>query len=115
MYKVVILMILLFPTLILLNFGMYRYVVNKAIKKHIKPKLQSAGLTFTDYKWLGFFNHGDFKNDRFILLPSVKGGYPVIATYIDVFYYEASVKRKVTVRIDTFFIYILRVLYSSEF
>jgi hypothetical protein len=77
--------------------------------------LQSAGLTFTDYKWLGFFNHGNFKNDRFILLPSVKGGYPVIATYIDVFYHEVSNQKKVTVRIDTFFIVIVRVLYSTEF
>jgi hypothetical protein len=115
MYKVIILMILLFPTFILLNFFIVKYLINKAIRKYITPKLQRAGLTFSDYKWLGFFDHGNFKNDKFILLPSVKGGYPVIATYIDVFYDEGSNQKKVTVKIDTFFVFIVRVLYSNEF
>lgn len=115
MYKVIIIMILFFPTLILLNFCIYKYVINKAIRKYIKPKLQSFGFTFLDYKWLGFFNHGNFNNDKLVLLPSLKSGYPVIATYVDVFYNEVSNSKRVTVRIDTFFIVILRVSYSSEF
>ena len=115
MYKVVLLMIFLFPTIILLNFCIYKYVVNKAIRKFIKPKLQSLGLTFSDYKWLGLFNHGNFKNDRFVLIPSLKSGYPVIATYIDVFYDEGSNQKKVTVKIDAFFVFIVRVWYSTEF
>lgn len=115
MYKVVILMILLFPTVIMLNFYSIKYVVNKAIRKFIKPKLQSVGFKFSDYKWLGFFNRGNFKNDKFILFPSVRGGYPVISTYIDVFYNEGSNQKKVTVKIDSFFVFIVRVLYSTEF
>jgi len=114
MYKIIILIIILFSTIILLNFLLFKFIVNKAIKKYIKPKLDSAGLIFTSYNWLGFFNRGDFKNDKFVLLPSLKGGYPVIATYIDVFYSKGAIQKKLTVRIDTFFIIIIRVIYSSE-
>lgn len=73
------------------------------------------GLIFTNYNWLGFFNHGDFKNDKSILNPSLKGGYPVIATYIDVFYNKGAIQKKLTVRIDTVFTIIIRVIYSSKF
>lgn len=113
-FKFIIIAIVFFGLGILLNAFSIRYVINKAIRKFIKPNLQAKGVTFVDYKWLGFFNHGDFKNDKFILIPSMKAGKPVISTYIDIYYLETSVKKKRTVRIDTFFVFIRRVLYSSE-
>lgn len=115
MFKIIILIISLFTIVILLNFLIFKYIKYKAVKRYIQPQLERAGLTFKSYNWLGFFNRGDFKNDKFILLPTLAGGYPVIATYIDVFYIGESVPKKVTVRIDAFFIIIIRVIYSSEF
>jgi len=115
MYKIIILIIILFSTIILVNVYAFKYIVNKAIRKFIKPKLQSAALTLTNYKWLGLFNHGDFKDDKFILFPGLKGGYPVISTYINIYYDEALIEKKATVRIDTFFVFIVSVLYSTEF
>jgi hypothetical protein len=99
---------------VLLNAGLIKFIINKAIRKFIKPKCRAGGIVFVKYKWLGFFDHGDFKDDKFILLPSLKSGYPVISTYIDVYYTEESIEKKLTVRIDAFFVFIIRVLYSSE-
>lgn len=113
-FKFIIIAIAFFGLGILLNAFLIRYVINKAIRKFINPNLQAKGVTFVDYKWLGFFNHGDFKNDKFILIPSLTFGNPVISTYVDIYYLETTMKKKLTVRIDTSFVFIRRVLYSSE-
>jgi hypothetical protein len=115
MFKVIMLIIVMFTVIILLNLYTKKYIITKAIRKFIKPKLQASALTFTNYKWLGFFNHGDIKDDKVILIPGLKNGGPVISTYIDIYYNEKSTEKKVTVKIDSFFIFIVRVLYSTEF
>jgi hypothetical protein len=68
--------------------------------------INSPGHTNRKINW-------DFQNDKFILLPGLKGGYPVLSTYLDVYYIEASINKKVTVRVDTFFVAIIRVVYSN--
>ena len=74
-----------------------------------------SALAFKKYKRLGFFDHGDFTDDKLILIPSIKFGNPVISTYIDIYYDGVSTEKKATVRIDSAFISIVRVVYSTDF
>ena len=113
MFKIIILTVALFTTLIWLNIYLIRFIIKKAIQNFIKPKLEGEGRTYTDYKWLGFFNRGDFEDDNIVLVPSLKAGNPIISTYIDVYYLEAAVEKRFTVRIDSSFVSILKVVYSK--
>ena len=60
---------------ILINLWLIRYIINRAIRKYVKPKLQESGHSFINYKWLGFFSHGEFTDDKFVLVPGLKGGH----------------------------------------
>ncbi|WP_166094889.1 hypothetical protein [Mucilaginibacter inviolabilis] len=116
MYTVVLLAFFLafFTIIILLNIYALKHVISKAIEKFIKPKLQDKGYGYIDYKWLGFFNHGDFKNDKLILVPGSKFGSSIISTYIDIYYSEQAINKKITVRIDSTLVFIKKVLYSKQ-
>jgi hypothetical protein len=115
MLKVIFLIILFYLTLILLMIYVHKFVIKKAINRFIRPDLQAKGLAFVEYKWLGFFNRGDFKNDAFVLIPSLTFGYPVTSIYIDVFYSNGPKKERMTVRIDSSLLFIRKVLYSHGF
>ena len=109
------LLVLIFPAIIFLNMLTYRMVVKKALRKYIEPKLTEQGLLFVEYKWPGLLSKGDFKNENFSFTIMNRNGRASFSSYADIFYKRLNDTKKVTVRIDTTFLIINKVSYSSEF
>jgi hypothetical protein len=107
--------ILIFPFIIGLNMLIYRLLIKKALKKYIGPKLDEKGLIFIDYKWPGLLSNGDFKIDDVGLTIMNKNGNVSNSSYAYIFYKDGNETKKITVRIDTTFWVINKVVYSSEF
>lgn len=110
----IIIVIAAFVTVLLINYVLYKYIVYKALKRHIKPQLLMKDLSFESMKWLGLLNKGGFQHEGLTLVPVLKFGNPVIASYFDVFYFDGLSKKKVTVKIESFFTAIVKVSYSHE-
>jgi hypothetical protein len=103
---------LIFLAFILLNILIFRLIINRALRKYIEPDLKEKGMFFERYKWLGFFNTGDFAE-----LTITFGGSNAsarLSIYIDVYYQSTKEQKRTTVRIDTFYLFIRRVKYSSD-
>jgi len=111
----IFLSILAISIVIGLNILTYRSVVNKALKKFIEPKLNERGLTFVKYKWPGLLSNGDFKPDDIKLTFMNKNGSPYNSQYAYIYYKDGNETQKITVRIDTAFLSINKIVYSSEF
>jgi hypothetical protein len=109
------LVILIFPVIIGLNILTYRFIVNKALKKHIKPMLEESGLIFIEYKWPGLLSNGEFKPDNTSFKLMNKNGNMFNSMYAYIFYKKANETKKFTVRIDTTAWYVNKVAYSSDF
>ncbi len=105
-----IIALILFPTVIALNVLIVRSIINRALNRFIKPTLASNGLTFIDHNWAGLFSTGDFKS-QFSFWDLVIRSEPAIFVYVA--YYDNNVKKRITVRIDTVFLFIQRVIYSN--
>jgi len=110
----IILVIIAVIVVILLNIFIERYVINRALKKFIIPKLKEKNYHFERYKWVGPFSYGDFGRARFTLGPFFKNGGPAISTYIYVYYEDDNSRKRLTAKIDTLFFFIKRVSYSAE-
>lgn len=90
------------------------FLIKRAVNKYVKPRLQSSGLIFVRSQWAGFFNLGDFGTSVFSLKPYFIRGNPSIAIYAYVYYKEFEVIKRFTIRIDTLFLFIRNVTFSSE-
>jgi len=107
--------IIFFGTFISINILIVRLTIKSALKKFVIPKLQSYGLTFVDYKWLGPFGTGDFNDNNYFTIKMVSNtGKPSMSIYANV-YYQDTENKSMTIRIDTFLFTIERVNYSVEF
>jgi hypothetical protein len=114
MFLVYTLIVLLFPAVIGLNMLIYNVIVKKALRKFIEPKLKEQKLTFIEYKWPGLLSYGDFKSDGITFTFMNKNGKPFNSIFTYIFYRKENETKKVTVRIDTTFLVITKVVYSSE-
>ncbi len=110
----IILLILFFPAIILLNIILVRIFISRAIKKFVKPKLESKGITYLNYKWTGLFNYGDFKNEKITFRPTMGGGSPWLSIYVFIFYLEQRTEKRMTIKIDTFMFFITSVVFSND-
>jgi hypothetical protein len=88
--------------------------IRSAVKKYVKPNLQSSGLIFVRSRWAGLFNSGDFGNAGFSFKPSFLNGNPFLSIYAYIYYKEFDVIKRFTIRIDTLFFFIRNVTFSSE-
>jgi hypothetical protein len=109
------LIILIFPFIISVNILLYRVIVRKAVKNHIKPELKEKRLLFINFKWPGLFSSGDFKNNALALTLMNKNGKVSNSVYAYIYYKDLSDIKRITARIDTKFGFIDSVTYSSEF
>jgi hypothetical protein len=96
--------------MIFFNIFFVRFLINRALKKFVKPKSESKGFTFLYYKWCGLFSFGNFKDDK---LGLTFGGDPRISIYVNIFYKGSDFEKHFTVRIDTIFGFIRKVAYSD--
>jgi len=104
-----------FVIVIIVNICIFRYIINRALKKSVIPLLKSKGLVFIGYKWVGLFDTGDFEENTIDIGPSMSFGRANLSIYIYVNYYTVSKqKTRVTVRIDTLFLFIRKVAYSNH-
>jgi hypothetical protein len=94
---------------------LYHMIVRKTLRKYIKPKLKDNNMSFIKYKWPGLFSNGDFKDDEMALTIMSKNGSVVNSIYADIYYNKLDDTKRVTARIDTTFLIINKVHYSSEF
>ncbi len=105
----------IFIVVILLNIFIAKYIIKRAVKRFVIPTLENKGLVFKDYKWVSFFQFGDFKDEKVAFRPSLTGGSPYISLYVYIYYMDSDSKNKrITIRIDTLFLFIRKVEYSSE-
>jgi hypothetical protein len=109
-----ILLLIVFPVVIFLNIFIVSYIIKSALKKFVKPQLIQKGFVFVDYKWCGFFSHGEFKDDKFKITFVSMNGNPSISIYVDIYYKDAGLEKKITIRIDTLFCFIRKVVYSAK-
>lgn len=103
-----------FLGVILLNVLLHNLFINRAVRKYVIPKLNSQGCKFIGRKWAGFFSRGDFSNDKIGWIPGLTQGYPLISTYVYIFYEDQSVEKRMTIRIDVFMLSIKRVSFSTD-
>ncbi len=101
-----------FIVVILLNAWIIWATIHRALRKNIIPYLMEKGMFFERYKWLGFFNTGDF--DELTLTFGGTTASASLSIYIDVYYQSSKEQRRTTARIDTFYFFIRKVKYSSE-
>jgi len=107
-----LIIISLFIIVILLNGLTIWAIIHRALRKKIIPYLTERGMFFKSYKWLGFFNTGDF--DELTLTIGSTNASANISIYIDIYYQSLKEDKRTTVRIDTLYFFIRRVNYSSE-
>ncbi len=109
------LLILIFPLIIFLNIFFYRIMVGNALRRFIKPNLNAKGLVFVEYKWPGLLSSGNFKDDTPELRIASKNGRSTNSIYAYIYYSDLRYTKKITVRINTKFLTINNVDYSSGF
>ena len=115
MEKIILLVITIGASIILINVYLHKLVINRALTKFIIPHLNENGLTFVNYKSVGFFKFGDFKpKDEVTFWPFMATGSPVQSIYIYVFYKEGETEKRVTVKINVLLLFIKKVIYSGE-
>lgn len=112
MFKIVLLIIALFILIVLLNVLILKYVLKKAINNYIKPELYKKKLIYVNYRWLGFFDQGNFGQGELDIVPASKSGRSLLTTYINVIYMQGPEQRIVTVEIETLFTKIIRLNYK---
>lgn len=110
---VVLYVIILFAVVILLNVLIFKLLIKRALRKFIRPKLENECLIFIDYKWAGFFSFGNFKNEEIVIRPS--GSDPFLTIYIYIYFKDTRSEKRITAKIDTLFLFIRKVTYSSGF
>jgi hypothetical protein len=103
-----------FTTVIVLNILIVYLIIKRAVNKYVIPKLQSQGLIFIRSKWAGFFSVGDFKKDKLSFRPSFTGGSPLISLYVYIYYEDSNLLKRTTIRIDTLFLFIRKVAFTSD-
>jgi hypothetical protein len=108
------LLILFFPFLFLLYFLIFKITVRSALNRFVIPKLEEKGLIFLEYTWTGLFDNGDFKNENTGLTIMSKYGSSSSSIYVFIYYKDLDLKKRVTIRIDTFVFFIKRVVFSSD-
>ena len=101
--------------LIALQKFINRYIIKKALRDYIEPKLKKRGFTFIYYEWPDLFSNGDFEDDSLMVTIINLRGRVSYSTYVYIYYKEFDGTKRVTARIDTTFYSIDEVVYSSEF
>jgi hypothetical protein len=107
--SIVLIILTVLFVVVLTNVLIIRHVINRALKKFVKPTLTERGVNFIGYKWN-------------MIAPLVKQGITFstngsseLSIYIDVFYVDVDLRKKVTVRIDTIVFFIRKVAYDKYF
>jgi len=106
--------IFIFLSIIMLMFNIfiYKWIVNRAIKRYIKPHFIEQGYTIESKKFPGIFSSGAFKNQ--FLLGAFVMGWPSHNTYVDIYLVnESGKKKKATALISTLFLSIRNVKYRD--
>ncbi|PWG78015.1 hypothetical protein [Pararcticibacter amylolyticus] len=100
--------------LVIGNMLIYRWVVSRAMKKFIRPYFTRIGYEIRQTKFVGLLKTGDFKVAGFPLRPFMPKGNPMQTTYVYLYLSKGSGPQvRITARIDTLFLFIRKVEYSS--
>jgi hypothetical protein len=105
-----------FVLMIIGNILIYKFIVNRALKKIINPYFNSMGYEVEKAEFPGLFSTGDFKNPGFQIKPVFKNGSPWITYYLELFIKnkdKGSQTIRVTAKIATLFSFIRKVEYSK--
>ena len=88
----------LIPLVILLNVILFYVLIKIAIKRFVKPELERKQLLFVDYKWVGFWGCGDYKNES-IEFALFKTGLNTISIYSYIYYKDSDCPKRTTIKI----------------
>lgn len=96
------------------NILIYKWTVNRALKKIIRPYFDDLGYTIKKVEFVGLLKTGDFKREGFELRPFLHSGNPMQTIYIYVYLYkDVNCPVRITAKILNLFLFIRRVEYSS--
>src|SRR5476651_2277412 len=84
---------------ILLYVGTTIYSIKSAVEEYVKPKLEKQGFVFVKHEWIGW-GTGDLNEGIFSLI-GVRGS-PYMSIYAYIYYEDAGVEKRFTIRIKTF-------------
>jgi len=110
MYFIGIIIFIGFFAILGLNILIYKSVYKSALQNYIIPDLINRNYSFIRDKSLGFFDTGDFRTD----IPPLLNKHPHRNIYIDIYYKENNLEKRVTVRVQSFFFDIKRITYSRD-
>ena len=100
-----------------INVFIFRFIVDKAIKKHIRPYLKKLGFEIDKSEWVGLFGSGDFTENEPSRIPYMPYGNPMQTVYVYVYIRKVNEIQtiRITAKIMTFFFFIRRVEYNKGF
>ena len=99
--------------MLLLNVLLFHFLIKKAINLIVKPELANKELFFVDYKWCGFFDCGDFKNEQ-MEFALFKTSLNSISIYSFIDYKDFDNIKRVTVKINVLGLSVGNVIYSND-
>lgn len=109
----IVAILMIFPLILVGNLLLFRLFIKSAIKRFVIPFLGNKGYLLVDYKWVGFFDCGDFKNEQmdFALF---KTGPKSISIFSYIYYKDLDNTKRATIKINVESLSVVNVIYSSE-
>lgn len=99
--------------LIILNILFFYLFIRIAVKRCVEPYLNSKGYTLVNYKWAGFWDTGDFKNEQ-LSFALFKTGPKFISIFSYVYFNDLYITKRTTIKIDLVGLSIVKVTYSNN-
>ena len=113
MINLIIAILIIFPLILIGNVLLFHLFIKRAIKKFVIPFLKNKGYLLTDYKWVGFFGCGDFRNEQ-MEFALFKTGPNSISIFSYIYYKGLDNTKRATIKIDVVSLSIAKVTYSNE-
>lgn len=96
------------------NILLYKWTVNRALKKFIRPYFSNLGYKIKNVEFVGLLKTGDFKEEGFQFRPFMNNGNPIRSTYVYIYLYkDLDHPIRITAKISTLFSFIRKVEYSN--
>lgn len=93
------------------NILIYKLLIKAAIRKKIIPYLKQNNCEYVKLYSEGFFDKGNFKNDKSKWVYS-QTGYSQISIYKELFYKnQKGITKKISIRIDSLLMFVTNVSY----
>jgi hypothetical protein len=100
-----------------INESIFRFIVDNAKQKHIRPYLNNLGFEIDKFELVGLFGSGDFTTNESSHMPYMPYGNPMQTVYVYAYIRKVNEIQtiRITAKVMTFFLFIRKVEYSKVF